>query len=141
MSNDDGLIDNNNYYIFNHNANSSNDKILNFFSVIKQHVFEVFHLCLKYENLSLSGVIIIMIFEISQDLFFCFNQLFKHTWVIQSYEGVYNYIHKFLSIFIFVPFFKESTYSLFIVIFIVCFIVCFMVCFIICLIVCIILLL
>ena len=123
MSNDDGLIDNNNNYIFNHNANSSNDKILNFFSVIKQHVFEVFHLCLKYENLSLSGVIVIMIFEISQDLFFCFNQLFKHTWVIQSYEGVYNYIHKFLSIFIFVPFFKESTYSLFIVIFIVCFII------------------
>ena len=94
MSNDDELIDNNNYYIFNHN--NSNEKILNVFTYIKQNVFEVFHLCLKYESLSLSGLVLIMIFEIAQCLYFCFNQLFKHTWVIQNYDGIYEYLHNFL---------------------------------------------
>ena len=115
MSND-GLNENNNYYILNYNTNN-NGKILKLFNLFKSNIFEVFHLCLKYDKISLGGMVILIFFEICQCLCFGFNQLFIHTWTIQNYEGVYNFIQKFLSLFIIIPFFKKSSFSLFITVY------------------------
>lgn len=97
---------------------NNNKKLLtesNFLEKIKLDIFNILYLCLNYSNYSGIELIVVAIFESFQFLYFLFIKIFSQEWSIQKSNKIFLNLFKILRCLLIFPDFRDSSFSLFII--------------------------
>lgn len=104
-----------NPFVVIHNSNFKNrGKCYSFLLAIKLRIFDVFYIILSnYKNSDNEYIIILSLIELIQLLSFCFDDIYKSTWIIQEYSLLFEFIQKVFNFFLLAPYLQLASNTLF----------------------------